>query len=380
MAKKKTQTVVVTEPDIEEAEVSGVLDEVEDEMEESLALDLQAVLAELGDTGQLTVQLIKTHPKEEAGVCSTYSGAELSLDRVREEFGAGKYKLLVRGPTGRIATRKQVSIVAKKVPQGPNVTELADLLKKQQSGEGSNNTLLLMKMLEMQSQTMIAAMNRPLPPVHTPPSFGPAEMVTMMTGLASIMKPSSVESPIDAMLKGVDLVRKIRGDDDGGGDSVVSVVSKGLDMAASMLNGAQNSTPAPPASRTVSARVIDTPTAIAPASTEPAEPAPPDVLAVKLAWLKEWTRRLVDKARADRDPELYADVFLDELPEFVTATDLDGALRDAGWLTQLTLMNPNVADHSEWFAHFRGCVVERLDEAAELSRAAAENTDANVTA
>src|SRR6185436_5229433 len=97
MARKSTKkTVTVTTPADETGETEeqrSVLDEIEDDAEESMALDLQAALAECGDAGQVSVQLIKVSPKEEAGACTTYASGELSIDRVREEWGAGVYKI-----------------------------------------------------------------------------------------------------------------------------------------------------------------------------------------------------------------------------------------------------------------------------------------------
>lgn len=350
------------------------LDDIEEEMEEGMALDLQAALAECGDGGQVSIQLFKTSPKEEAGACTTYSSAELSIDRIREEWGAGIYKLFFRNPKGQILTRKQLSVVAKVKPAQSAPADIAKLVQEaQQAGNaGSNNMMLLvMKMMETQSAQLVAALGRPMP---QPQTFGPSEMVAMMTGLATIMKPAApAESPVDSLLKGVKLMKDMReGSDDS--DSVLGVVSKGIEAATTLL-GNRGEQPPQQTSRPVTATVVKPQPAAVPAiqtpvATEPASEAPTkdeleSVTQAKIAWLREQVRRLVDKAKKSKDPVLYADLLLDELPEFITVEDIRVALMSATWWERLVLLHSDASDYHVWFAEFRDAIAERIAEAQQ---------------
>ncbi len=364
------------------------LEEMEDDAEESLAYELQSALSEVGDGGQVSCQLIKISPKESAGACTTYASGEVNIDRIRDEFGPGVYKIFFRSPQGRIITRKQLSIVAKVTAPVTPVSEIAKLLE-QREGAGNNNQntfLMMMKMMELSSQQMIAAITRPapLPPPAAAP-FGPSEMIAMMTGLATIMKPArEADSPMDAMLKGVKLANELRGD--GEGTDWASMLSKGLDAVTPLL-----------ASKTLPADVPPqpvapvSPTRITVTQVNPdVKPPPPSVneptygvetseendMLAKLIWMRGQIVRLVEKAKAGKDPALYADLFLDELPSFASLVDVKVAMLDAQWLERLSAINPAVREYAPWFAAFREVIAERI---ADAEQEAQDTHDAALT-
>ncbi len=371
MAKKVTaSSAKATDEDVTEP-AKTALEELEEDAEESLAFELQAALSEVGDGGQVSCQLIKISPKESAGACTTYASGEVNIDRIREEFGAGVYKIFFRSPQGRIITRKQLSIVAKVTPPATPANELARLLEQREgaSNNAQNTFLMMMKMMELSSQQMIAAITRPVPAAPpTPPPFGPTEMVAMMTGLASIMKPSrESESPMDALLKGVKLANELRGNE--GETDWLTLANKGLDVVGPLLSGgapaavsAQAPTPPTRVQVTQLPKPIETPVTPAAPMYQGETPQENDGYA-RLVWFRGQLMRLVDKARADKDPALYADLFLDELPSFVSVTDVEAALLDEQWMQRVTAINPACAEIEEWLREFRAVIAERLGEA-----------------
>jgi hypothetical protein len=72
------------------------------------------------------------------------------------------------------------------------------------------------------------------------------------------------------------------------------------------------------------------------------------------------TTDLVKRAARGKDPELYAEVFLDNLPTFVTEEEIAQRFQDANAIAQLAQVNPAVAEHAPWFESFRQSVLELL--------------------
>lgn len=355
--------------DTDETPANTALDDIEDELEESMAVDLQSALAECGDTGQVRIQVIKISPKEEAGACTTYDSAELSIDRVRDEYGAGTFHLMFRNPKGQLLTRKRLSIVGKKVEAAKPATtqDLAKLLEGGNSAGSNNQMLLMMKMLEMQGAQMVAMLTRPAPAVPSTPPMGPAEIIAMMTGLASIMKPANApDSPMDALLKGVKLANELRGDsDDNGG--IVGMISKGLDVIPGLMQGgaAHGNTqlPSAPSPTRVELRQIPPSAPVEVVPTFQGKDASENDMLAKLVWLRGRVVYLLEKARANKDPALYADLFLDELPAFVTLQDIREQMSNPTWFTQLCGINRECEQFEEWLTEFRDSIMESFADA-----------------
>lgn len=374
MAKKQVKREEqVPDEGEESAQTRSALDEMEEDAEESLARDLQFALSEVGDGGQVSIHVTKLQPKDEAGACTAYASGELSIDRLRDEWGAGVFRLVFRAPTGRIITRRQLSVVAKKVQAQPaTAAEVARLMEEKSAGKGDGGMAsmipLIMKVMDSNTQQMVALLSRPAPtPPAPPPPMGPQEIIAMMTGLANMMKPS--ESQVDLLLKGVKLFKDLQ--PEGDSDSLTGLLSKGLDLAGNMVGKVPAPAQVPPRPSVTVTQVkpppaIETPEAVAPTDEQKAA----SLLEAKVAWLREQLRRLVEKAERGRDPALYADLLLDELPEFVVAADLRGALLDSEWFAQLSLLNSDVSKYRAWFTEFRDCIAERLDEAQPSEPAA----------
>ena len=95
-----------------------------------------------------------------------------------------------------------------------------------------------------------------------------------------------------------------------------------------------------------------------------------------LGWLKEQCAGLAHQASLNKDPELYADVVLDNLPE-VDPTMLRNMLGADDWWATLCQFSPNVQPYPQWFAECRAALLKGLDEM--LSKVAPMPHDTDIT-
>lgn len=81
----------------------------------------------------------------------------------------------------------------------------------------------------------------------------------------------------------------------------------------------------------------------------------------KLNWLRMQTKGLVHQAERGKNPELYAEVMLDNLPPFIAVEELRERMSADDAVAQLAFLNGDVMRHAEWFEEFRQCVLDLLD-------------------
>jgi hypothetical protein len=69
---------------------------------------------------------------------------------------------------------------------------------------------------------------------------------------------------------------------------------------------------------------------------------------------------LLPKARTNSNPELYAEVLLDNLPDGVTVADLLPLLERNTWWPDLQGLAPEVSRHPIWFRDFRAALIQMI--------------------
>lgn len=358
-AKKKTTTVITSDEVIPD----GSADIPADDPTELDTLDEWDVLDD-AEGKRFQVHKLPSRAGEREAYCYTYSGADLSLDTIRETFGGGTYRITARNAQNQYQGSKRVSIIELPKPLQPPAREGEFL----QRGERSSNEAMtmIMKVMEEQGKLLAALLTRP--PV--PPQTGPTALELVQLIKAMERKESD---PVGMLLKGLEMGKSLGG---GGETSMLDVAAQGLSALAPLI--AQQAGKAPP-------RPAPPPKQLPPETASPAAaPAPnaegppketgEDVeILKKLQWLKLQTVQLVNLAargkREDgefvKDPELYAEVFMDNLPPFITIDEIVERLSGENVIAQLAQINPAVAQHAQWFEQFRqGCLdsVEAEDE------------------
>jgi hypothetical protein len=86
-------------------------------------------------------------------------------------------------------------------------------------------------------------------------------------------------------------------------------------------------------------------------------------LAPHVPWLREQLTKLSNAAQRGRDPALYAAMFLEELPEGLTAHRVHQLLIRSDWHVLLARFNPQIAQQQAWWIKTRAAIVAYIEEA-----------------
>lgn len=83
-----------------------------------------------------------------------------------------------------------------------------------------------------------------------------------------------------------------------------------------------------------------------------------------LAWLRDQLSRMLVAATNQRDPEVYAAIFLEELPNGVSSQTLGQLLGADDWFEHLVQLDPRLGqvDCGQWFAQVRQLILVSIEE------------------
>src|SRR5271170_357760 len=280
--------------------------------------------------------------------CAEYTKESLSLETIRDSFGGGTYRISAKSADQRFLKNRTVSIfgLAKTAASTP--------------GNAAPDSMLsvLMGLIQSQGTMIAAALARP-EATHAPgPTF--AEILQIIKAV----EPREKSDPIEMLLKGLTLGRELGGD--GGGNDLMGLAAKGLD-AVKPLIAAQAAGTLPranPRAAVIDARAGQPGPQNQPQATQPKtkEDMQAMINAKRLTWITQMTAQLVAWAQRGKNAELYAEVFLDNLPPFVTMDEIEARFSDPESISQLALLNPAVAECSAWIEEFRIHVLELLHQ------------------
>ena len=359
MARKKR--IVTTEeldelPD-GELEGSGVILENEPSRAEVEEMDAIEYLLSLGgdDGVRFRVDKLPAKPGDREAFCMNYGRDSLTLDAIRDTFGGGTYKITAYGQGSKYAGQRRVTIAdLPRSTQAPAAaSQSQDLAAILQAAKGDNSSLaLVMKMMESQSQMIAALLSRPLPVTPPPPSL--MELVAMMREMNRDQPKANEGSAVELLLKGIELGKEFTG----GEESMMGLAGKGIEILRPLIER-QAQAPAAPAANP---RPALPPPQSAPATGPAATPQGDDAMLRQLNWLRQQTVVLCAQAARQKNPELYAELLLDNLPDFINPQDLLARVSDPGAVAQLVQVNADVAKYPAWFEEFRKSLVELLNE------------------
>ncbi len=389
---KETVTTVETDGKDRELEAASA-DELTSEEEE-----LQQALGEVGDT-EVKIQVIRTLPADKAGNCTSYPAGEFSIDRLREEWGGGKYMLYFRLPGGKLKTKRSISVLEKLKPAAPP-DRTAELIAALAANKGDNGAILpaifsMMQAQQKSSTDMIVAMIN-AQGNNKAAGMGPAELVALLGAIEGLKGKAdkSSGSSLDELVKVLKVARELNGEGgDSGGilDKLATMAGPLIERLAEKSNAAQTSQISR-RSVPVSATIVSRETAASSAKSETSDQTTPsrsmgesnraesegDIVGensqgenmnLKLVgWLRETLALLLKQAEKNSDPELYADYVLDNLPDGITADVVLAQLRDPDAMTKLQFFDGRVATHRDWLEEFQSAVIERIEEAQEQER------------
>ena len=347
--------------------------------------DALSELRGLGVDGEykFTVSRVARKPGEQSGYCATYQAGDLSLDAIRDQFGGGKYKVRVTDSGGRYVANRTLEImdVPKRdapaaapaqpfvMPQGPDMQGIAALLSAVKPGADASTTImpLILAMMESQGKMFAAMMNRP-----QPEAMKPMELIALLKATQN----DKASDPVELLMRGLELGKSLGG---GGEDtSFMGVAKTGLEALMPLIQ--QQATqpaavPAPvrralPAPVPVPAQLPNSSPAMVPIPNAVQEAAPAqetgDVnILRKLQWLRGQTAALIVQASRNKDPALYAEVFLDNLPPGIEPTEIFERFNAPDAVAQLAQVDARVNQFAPWFEQFRQEVLGLLTDDEE---------------
>ena len=320
--------------------------------------------------GKYRVHKMPTKPGEGNAYCQDYSKDELSLDSIRSSWGGGRFRITAFDAENKIRGSKQITIA-----ELPRVgRETIPPVAVQVPSDGMQ--LMMLKFIEGQSAMVSALLSRETAPAPAGPSV--MEILALIKGMA----PEKGSDPVEMLLKGLTLGKELGG---GSGETnVLDLAAKGFDTLKPMI-AAQ----ALKAQQTQAPKVAQAPPRIAPApiADEPAkelteeEKKQMDIMK-RLQWMKGVAERMVVRARQGKDTELYAELFLDNLPEFITIEEIRERFADPSAIAMLAQLTPEVANYAAWFEEFRQAVMtltEPDEDDTAPGEAATDSKEGHVT-
>jgi len=291
----------------------------------------------------------------ELGYCFSCVPSELPiLDRIRDDYGPGKYEIRVYETTDRTRLKKRRKLViekmTKKAPVQNNTQELSAVL--QAMAESQQR--------QMEQFKELILMQRPAAPQTAAPDNGQmlTQMIQSMAALQGLMPKPPENNSMDMFLKGVELMKDYAGDSGGGEKGLPDVlITMAKEFGGPLLDMTKqlSAISGPPANPAISAPAqtlnAPEPVKIAPPMTETPEDE-------GMFMFKMQLNSLVARATHNADPALWADVIMESMPPdqikaFLGRPDLREFLMS---------INPEVQNVWPWFERLRDEVLAGLTE------------------
>ena len=380
-AKKKSANAnVVTLQLAENAAGSRLDDEEMEELDELEGGELSRSIEELRANNGVQVEVYRLLPAPERGFCANYPVAAFTQEKISEEWGPGKYRIRYKGDDNRYLKGGGTLEIASRPRQPGNPAAAA--------ASGVQDVLAIMKAEREKEKSNYWEIARLLLPLIAPKLLdllggqkGPSltELMAVINGAKEFHRPepqASLADQFEQFAQMMDLAQKMSGGKDSNGATWVDLIRDGINKVPEVLAAARGGiplagpllpapeplpsatpTPAPdgPASPATAA-----PAAVSSTGTPRANGSPMDLR--MLPWLKQTLEQLLVQAANDRDPEMYAAVTMDNLPNFVAAGDLLRFLQRPNWWELACAQEPRLSSYPGWFQRYHAHLSELLAE------------------
>lgn len=369
MAAKKTITTTV--------EQDG--DGIETEKPEALDEDVIRALTELEGADEITWTVTRLS-EPNSGFCGEMSTVEISKRRIAEAYGPGRYRVQGTRPDGKYFKSGRISIASPLANAGDKTAELLESLKGSKSGDTSMMPLLL-AMISSNSAIVTAALARPTEPKKEIPWAGLlAAAPVALTAVKEFFKNDTDSQSMEKLLKQLTILEKLKGDDKGG-SSWPDIIRDGLQSMREMatLAGGRPVQHIPATVVPATSASVRSGATVATALTETPEAVEPTQENLTMDWLKKKLDELLQNAAQNKDPELRAELLLDDLPEFIPESVIKTMLGRDDWFEQLCAFDQRVLSYHGWFTELRACVLETIDPDGVDEHARKSNPDRNRT-
>lgn len=357
----KTTTTVVE--DVPASEKADVIEE-----------DVLRALVELDSGSDVRWQIIRTSGVEgERGYCGTMATIDLTQENIAEKYGPGKYQVKGIRQNGTYFKSGHIEVSKSAIP--PKMDSSKDLLNSLQGKNSSDDMFKFMTLMMSMQQEASKQMTSVLTALISKPSESkgfPIEALiaaspALLGGLKEFFSTGKTD-PMKQMLDAITITEKLRGKGDGNetGATWIDIVRDGLQSVPALLSGRAGQTPAV-ASATVLPGVKETTTTPiplahveTPEAVASGDPGEEDVNLKLLIEFKGKLSMLIERAKKMRDPQTYAEVFLDELPDGIDTGLIVNLLNSDDWFMRLKGFDSRVEPYEEWFTQFRDIVLYQL--------------------
>lgn len=327
------------------------------------------------DGSGVRLEIRRTSPVEFAGYVGTYSRDGWTPDRLMEEWGGGKFTIRVKNGAGQFMGVRHLTLAGKsknkEAPPAPVAAVAAapaagnDALAQALNAINESNKAAresTKDQIGLLTTLITSLINKEAP--KPPPAPDP---LALLEKAANILKPRDTGDAMTAFIKGIDMGKSFAEGGSGGEPGMASVFMEGIKT----IKEAAALAPAQQQQRPAQRRIAKAPPGTVPAAETTAAPPPPNNTGAQtvsnpmkqMQWLKQQANFLVLQASRNKSSELYAELFLDNLPEFLPVETVHEQMKDPAAIQKLGAIVPNVLKFPQWFEDFRKSVVEFIEQA-----------------
>ena len=372
--------------------------------------EIYRAIDEMRGSAGTTVVIVKLSPPEEKGHCDSIPVAEFTMDELKKRYGAGSYKIRIRGPKGWVPGGGTVFISSAGIKK-PNGTSGAsgeaasffEFLQKQESERREKTSRLLELGIPALGTIIAAIVNRPqgtdvaalitaLKPAPGPTLADLSQTMINFKALAAPEKPAG--DPVETVLKVFEAARELG---DGGGSKgsgsnwvdivrdlikevpqVAGPVLRGLQQRAAIRAGAQQTAPTvitapqPVAPSAPAVAISASPSAEPAAQVSAGSAAPPrgngaDMLMFFKPMLQEKLKIIAGWAQQGKDAQMYAELFLREhvpssVQDYLPPAKALEYLNHEKWFETVCEWEPSLTNVREWCTTFRDELIYWISE------------------
>lgn len=325
------------------------------------------------------------------GYCGQIPSTEMSVERIKDEFGPGRYKVRPRGPKGFVPGGSTVNIAGhpdahKRGGGAVDSTPAGEFMRMMQLQEEKSSARLLqwgaiaapiIAAMLGNKGTDVAALITAMKPAPQP------SMPEMLAALKELTPKEKESGSFDTFLKAAEFVQNMGGKNSGD-TNWLDLLKEGMALAKPALERVATGMLTPPV-MPMQLRVPHPPGAVppAPSLSAPASSVAPaaaesfapvattgsaDINALKIAnvlpWLQQTLAVLIQHASRAKDPGLYAALVLDNLPPDLTGAEVAQMAKREDWWAMLKQVSSGVSPYEGWFKQFAEELIAEVEESS----------------
>lgn len=352
-ARKTPATPVKPNPRAPGLGAAEVVEDVGDETAKADPLDeLNSLMAELAGSVSSNVTVYRTGRGVQRAYVFKCDAASFSLDVLRDKYNGGEFQLFITRDgvlwKNRTVTIEPPQAVRDPVPPQAQPVDALALLREDLRKQNEAVTAVL--------RTLAAP---PPPPRPFLEGVNIMELVQGAGVLLNLLRPPAPAAPstdtyVNALMKGIELAREVKAEGGDGDTSLMGVVKEMLRspllataIQATAAQAQAQAAPAPRAAPQLPQRPKP-PAATPPKPAAAVAPSPTESFAGETVdpLLKMYVGVLVNKAAAQADTGMYADLILDNLNEDQLNQLLDAQPSPVDWIATI---NSDVLNYRPWF-------------------------------